>query len=189
LYRKGRSQLAFERNEVAEDIEFARIDRPLIEQGVAVLELAKRERLGLVTAESCTGGLIAAVLSEAPGAADWLHGGFVTYTKENKTAALGVPAGLIARAGVVSEAVARAMAEGALARSPADVAVSITGTAGPAPEEDGTPVGHMHVAAARRGRATIHVAHDFGDIGRGANRYKAVQAALRLLVEAMSVGR
>jgi nicotinamide-nucleotide amidase len=80
---------------VAEGIEFTRIDRPLVEQAAAVLELAKRKRLGPVTAESCTGGLIVAVLSEAPGAADWLHGGFVTYTKENKTAALGVPAALM----------------------------------------------------------------------------------------------
>jgi nicotinamide-nucleotide amidase len=171
---------------VVEDIEFTRIDRALIDQSVAVLKLAQRERLGLVTAESCTGGLIAAVLSEAPGAGDWLHGGFVTYSKEDKTAVLRVPADLIERAGIVSEAVARAMAEGALARSPADVAVSVTGAAGPAPEEDGTPVGHMHLAAARRGHATIHAAHDFGDVGRGANRYKAVQAALSLLMRAMA---
>jgi nicotinamide-nucleotide amidase len=173
-------------NEVSEDIEFARVDKALVEQGAAVLKLAARERLRLATAESCTGGLIAAVLSEAPGAGDWLDGGFVTYTERNKTAALGVPADLIERVGIVSAPVARAMAEGALARSPADVAVSVTGAAGPTPERDGTPVGHMHFAVARRGRATIHVAHDFGDIGRGANRYKAVEAAFRLLEKAMT---
>jgi nicotinamide-nucleotide amidase len=187
--QKARRRLEFRGSEVAEDIDFTRIDRALVEQGAALLERAKRERLRLVTAESCTGGLIAAVLSEVPGAADWLHGGFVTYTIEHKTAALGVPPDLIERAGVVSEAVARAMAEGALARSPADVAVSVTGAAGPAPEKDGTPVGRMHLAAARRGRTTMHVAHDFGDIGRGANRYNAVRAALELLTDAMRAGR
>ena len=170
---------------MAEDIEFTRIDRALIDQAAAVLKLAKRRRLGLVTAESCTGGLVAAVLSEAPGAADWLHGGFVTYTKESKTAALGVPADLIAQAGAVSEAVARAMAEGALARSPADVAVAITGVAGPEPDEDGTPVGIMHLAAARRGRETIHVQHAFGNIGRGACRYRGVKEALDQLRRAI----
>jgi nicotinamide-nucleotide amidase len=174
---------------VAEDIEFTRIDRALIERGAAVLKLAARERLRLVTAESCTGGLVAAVLSEAPGAGDWLDGAFVTYTAQNKTAALGVPADMMERAGIVSEPVARVMAEGALARSPADIAVSITGAAGPAPEKDGTPVGRMYLAAARRGRATMHVAHDFGDIGRGANRYKAVEAALDLLLEALRAER
>ena len=170
---------------MAEDLEFTCIDRALVERAAAVMALAERKRLSLVTAESCTGGLIAAVLSEAPGAADWLHGGFVTYTKENKTIALGVPSELIEHEGIVSEAVARAMAQGALARSPADVAVAITGVAGPKPDEDGTPVGTVHFAAARRGRAMSHVQYQFGDIGRGPCRYRGVEQALMLLKQAI----
>jgi nicotinamide-nucleotide amidase len=150
---------------VAEDLEFTRVDRPLVQRAARVLALAKDRKLSIVTAESCTGGLIAAVLSDAPGAADWLHGGFVTYTKEAKEALLGVSTDLIDSAGIVSEAVARAMAEGALARSPADVSVAIAGVAGPTTDEDGTPVGTVHLAAARRGHATIHVARNFGDSG------------------------
>jgi len=95
-----------------------------------------------VTAESCTAGkLAAALLSEAPGAAERLHGSFVTYTKANKTKSLGVSAALLQRRGAVCREVAVAMAEGALVRSPATVAVSITGVAGPDPDEDGNPVG------------------------------------------------
>ena len=166
---------------MTEDLEFTRVDRALVERAAAVMATAKRKRLSIVTAESCTGGLIAAVLSEAPGAGDWLHGGFVTYTKENKTAALGVPADLIERHGIVSEAVARAMADGALARSPADIAVAITGVAGPETDEDGTAVGTVHLAAACRDGKTLHVRRQFGDIGRGACRYRGVEEALHLL--------
>jgi PncC family amidohydrolase len=111
----------------AQEIEFTRVDEALVRQACDVMDLLTRNELGLVTAESCTGGLLAAVLSEAPGASQWLHGGFVTYTAQNKTATLGVSAKLIQREGAVSEAVARAMAEGALARSPADMSVAITG--------------------------------------------------------------
>ena len=169
---------------MAKHVEFTRIDRDLIEEAVAVMEIAKRKQLSIVTAESCTGGLIAAVLSEAPGAGDWLHGGFVTYTKENKAAALGVDLDLIEKEGVVSAPVARAMAEGALERSPADIAVAITGVAGPATDEDGTPVGTVHFAAARRGFETMHVERNFGDIGRGPCRYRGVKEAFALLERA-----
>jgi nicotinamide-nucleotide amidase len=169
---------------VAEQLEFTKIDRALVQRAADVVVLAERKGVGIVTAESCTGGLVAAVLSEAPGAADWLHGGFVTYTKQNKTAALGVPADLIERAGAVSEPVARAMAEGALARSPANIAVAITGVAGPTTDDDGTPVGTVHFAAARRGFPTIHLVRCFGDIGRGPCRYAAVAEALTLLERA-----
>ena len=168
----------------AQQIEFTRVDEALVRQACEVMDLLTRNELGLVTAESCTGGLLAAVLSEAPGASQWLHGGFVTYTAQNKIATLGVPAKLIQREGAVSEAVARAMAEGALARSPADMSVAITGTAGPEPDEFGTPVGIMHFAAARRGSPTQHIKRDFGDIGRGPNRYAAVREAMRLIERA-----
>src|SRR3569832_2135562 len=94
-----------------------------------VLASAKDRKLTVVTAESCTSGLLASLLSEAPGASEFLHGGFVTYTKANKTAALGAPEDLLTAKTAVCEEVARAMAEGALERSPADVAAAITGVA------------------------------------------------------------
>jgi nicotinamide-nucleotide amidase len=97
------------------------------------LATAKVKGWSLITAESCTAGKLAALLSEAPGASERLHGGFVTYTKDNKSKALGVPAELMKQKGAVCGDVAIAMAEGALARSPANGAVAITGVAGPEP--------------------------------------------------------
>ncbi len=164
-----------------DDIEFTRIDKALVDLAGRVMERAQKRNLSLITAESCTGGLIAAVLSEAPGAADFLHGGFVTYTKQQKTIALGIDPALLAEADVVSEPVARAMAEGALRRSPAGVSVAVTGVAGPTRDQDGTPVGIVHFASARRDGPTAHVMHDFGDIGRGACRRRAISEALLLL--------
>jgi nicotinamide-nucleotide amidase len=164
-----------------ENIEFPRIDATLIKRAAEVVRLAKECRCTIVTAESCTGGLLAAVLAEAPGAGKQLQGGFVTYTKDQKAIALGVPRALLEREGAVSEAVARAMAEGALGRSIADVSVSITGVAGPETDEDGNSVGLIHIAAARRGGATLHQEHRFGDVGRGKVLYQTVIAALDLL--------
>jgi nicotinamide-nucleotide amidase len=158
---------------------------PLVEAAKEVLALAKQKRLTLVTAESCTSGLLASVLSEAPGAAELLHGGFVTYTKRNKTVALGVSEELLKSKGAVCEPVACAMAEGALARSPADLAAAITGVAGPSPDEDGNPVGLVCFAVARRGFPTSHFQSHYGDIGRDAVREKAMAAALRALRRAM----
>ena len=169
---------------MSDKLEFTTVDRPLIEKAAEVMTIAKDKKMSFVTAESCTGGLLASVLSEAPGAGDWLQGGFVTYTKENKTAALGVPAELIERHGLVSEEVAQAMAKGALERTPADIALAITGVAGPASDEDGTPVGTVHFAAARRDGKVLHVARSFGDIGRGPCRYASVEEALKLLERA-----
>jgi nicotinamide-nucleotide amidase len=150
-----------------------------------VLDLICRRGLSVVTAESCTGGLIAAVLSEAPGANKNLHGGFVVYTKPNKTAALGVPADVLAREGAVCRTVACAMAEGALQRSPADIAVSVTGVARPEPDDDGNPVGLVHLAVARRGSPMLHEVRNFGEVGRAEVRYRAVMAALALLERAV----
>jgi PncC family amidohydrolase len=99
------------------------------------LATARRRNLTIVTAESCTAGKLSALLSEAPGAGERVHGSFVTYTKANKVKALGVDAGLLKAKGAVCREVALAMAEGALHRSPADVAVAITGVAGPDPDE------------------------------------------------------
>ena len=164
-----------------QEIEFPRIDAALIERAAAVVKFADRCSCTIITAESCTGGLLAAVLAEAPGAAKQLQGGFVTYTKDQKTVALGVSRELLERESAVSKAVACAMAEGALARSIADLSVSITGVAGPEPDEDGNPVGLVHIAAARRGAATLHHEHRFGDVGRGKVLYETVMAALDLL--------
>ncbi|MBX9777062.1 MAG: CinA family protein [Xanthobacteraceae bacterium] len=145
-----------------------------------VLALAGERRLGIVTAESCTCGLLASALSEAPGAAELLHGGFVTYTKANKTAALGIaPELLDGPRGAVSPEVAAAMAEGALERSPAGVAIAITGVAGPSPDEDGNPVGLVCMAVARKSLPPSVLERNYGDIGRDAVRERAMIDALR----------
>ena len=115
-----------------------------------VMRLAQQRNRTLLTVESCTGGALASALAEVEGAASAFHGGFVVYTKANKMAAVGVPAALIAKHTAVSAAVAEAMAIGALKRTPADIAMAITGVAGPEPDEDGNPVGLAFVAAAHR---------------------------------------
>jgi nicotinamide-nucleotide amidase len=147
----------------------------------AILAKARSSELRLVTAESCTGGLVAGVITEIPGSSDVLDRGVVTYSDRAKTELLGVPASLIAATGAVSEEVARAMAEGAIKRSGADLAVAVTGIAGPGGGSSQKPVGLVHFAAARKGRATIHEVHRFGDIGRREIRMRSVMAALKLL--------
>jgi nicotinamide-nucleotide amidase len=144
-----------------------------------VLALAGKRHVGIVTAESCTSGLLAGALSEAPGAAEWLHGGFVTYTKANKIAALGVPADVLSTRGAVCPEVAIAMAEGALARSPAGIAIAITGVAGPDKDEDGNPVGLVCIAVARKSLPSSVIERHYGDIGRDAVRERAMVDALR----------
>lgn len=171
-----------------EKIEFPQVDARLVKRAAEVLQLAKARGRTIVTAESCTGGLLAAVLSEAPGAAQQLQGGFVTYTKDQKTIALGIPRALLERESAVSAAVARAMAEGALARSIADLSVSVTGVAGPEKDEDDNPVGLVHIAAARRGAATLHREVRFGDIGRAKVLYQTALAALDLLERCATEG-
>src|SRR5499427_4160717 len=117
----------------------------------ALLDLCRAKRLMIATAESCTGGLVAAMLTEIPGSSDVLERGFVTYSNAAKTAMLGVPADVIARFGAVSRETAGAMAQGALTHSPADLAVSITGIAGPGGGSPDKPVGLVHFAAAAGG--------------------------------------
>ncbi|MBS7699351.1 MULTISPECIES: nicotinamide-nucleotide amidohydrolase family protein [unclassified Chelatococcus] len=165
------------------DIEFTRIDRDLVLHAKGVLELCRGLGLRIVTAESCTGGLVAAVLTELPGSSETVEGGFVTYSNEAKHSAIGVPEALITQHGAVSETVARAMAEGALARTLADVSVAITGIAGPGGGSEAKPVGLVHFAAARRGFATLHAERRFGDLGRGVIRRRSVEQALDLLAE------
>ena len=133
----------------------------------------------VATAESCTGGMLAALLTDIQGASHGFDRGFVTYTKEAKTDLLGIERDLLERNDAVSEAVARAMAEGALSRSNADVALGVTGFAGPASE--GCEEGLVHFAlAARHGRPQHRVEH-FGSIGRGPVRIKSLHVMLDML--------
>jgi nicotinamide-nucleotide amidase len=137
--------------------------------------------LRVATAESCTGGLVAAAITDIPGSSAWFDRGFVTYTDDAKQADLAVPAKLLAAHGAVSEPVARAMADGALARSSADVAASITGIAGPGGATPGKPVGTVCFAFARRGRDTqARTLHLDGD--RAAVRAQSVDIALEGLI-------
>ncbi|MFD1333167.1 CinA family protein [Methylopila musalis] len=149
-----------------------------------VLNLARAAGLTATTAESCTGGLVAAALTEVPGASDVVDRGFVTYSNAAKIALLGVPKATLIAYGEVSEPTARAMAEGALARAGAGLAVAITGVAGPGGGSDEKPVGLVHFAAARAGRPTLHRERRFGDLGRAEVRRRATLEAPELLREA-----
>ncbi len=154
---------------------------PLLRLAELVLSEAREKKLRIATAESCTGGLIAGLLTEIPGSSDVLDRGFVVYSNRAKSDLLGVPGDLIADQGAVSEAVARAMAEGAVENSNAHMAVAVTGIAGPGGGTGLKPVGLVHIAACRENRNILHEAHRFGDIGRTAVRLKSVEAALELL--------
>jgi nicotinamide-nucleotide amidase len=142
---------------------------------------AKAKALKIATAESCTGGLVAAAITAIPGASAVLERGFVTYSNEAKTEMLGVPAELIERRGAVSQEVALAMVEGALKNSRADIAVAVTGVAGPDGGSEQKPVGLVHIAAAKRGGARLHDERRFGDIGRNEVQAESAVAALALL--------
>jgi nicotinamide-nucleotide amidase len=156
-------------------------DRELSELAQALLDLCRGKRLKITAAESCTGGLVAATLTEIAGSSDVFERGFVTYSNEAKQAMLGVPAATLASHGAVSRETAEAMAKGALAHAPADLAVSITGIAGPGGATAGKPVGLVHLAAAARGGALIHHERRYGDIGRAAVRRASVVEALAML--------
>jgi nicotinamide-nucleotide amidase len=142
---------------------------------------ARAKGLKIATAESCTGGLIAGLLTEIPGSSDVFERGFVTYSNEAKEELLGVPAALIRQHGAVSAQVARVMAEGAIRNSTAQLSVAVTGVAGPGGGSDDKPVGLVHIAAARAGEATLHRECRFGDIGRTEVRLQSVEVALILI--------
>ena len=152
----------------------------------SVLKTAKQAGLTIVTAESCTAGLMCQVLSDAEGASVQFHGGFVTYTKEHKVRALGVSEDLLKTRGAVCGAVACQMATGALDHSNADVSASITGVAGPEPDEDDNPVGRVCIGIARRGSPPRAFEHHYGDIGRDRIRKKAVADALNAMADAIT---
>lgn len=155
-------------------------------QAERTLDACRRAGLTLSTVESCTGGLAAAALTGVAGSSDVVERGFVTYSNEAKTELVGVAGALIEAAGAVSEEVARAMAAGGLRHSRADVAVAITGIAGPAGGSPGKPVGLVHIAAARRAGPTLHERHVFaGDrqAVREASALRALDLAARLAGE------
>lgn len=148
-----------------------------------LLEECRERRLRIVTAESCTGGLVAAALTEIAGSSDVVERGFVTYSNRAKQSVLGVPGDLIADAGAVSEPVARFMAEGALEASDAHIAVAITGVAGPGGGTPLKPVGLVHFATARANGPIQHRMELFGDIDRSAVRLESVKVALEMMRE------
>jgi nicotinamide-nucleotide amidase len=160
----------------------------LLDDAKALLDEFERRRRKLATAESCTGGLLAGLLTEIAGSSTVFERGFVTYSNSAKTELIGVPPALIERHGAVSEEVARAMAEGALARAPVDVAVSVTGIAGPDGGSPEKPVGLVYFAAAPRGRPTLTRECRFGDIGRRDIRLASVREAIALTREAIQPG-
>lgn len=151
-----------------------------------VIDLAKASGVMVATAESCTGGLVAAALTALAGSSAAVDRGFVTYSNEAKAQMLGVPEPMLIEHGAVSEPVARAMAVGAVAHSQAQVAVSITGIAGPGGGSGTKPVGLVHFACAAADGSLRHIEARFGDIGRDQVRENSLLQALMLLREALS---
>jgi nicotinamide-nucleotide amidase len=157
----------------------------LLAHAAALIEAARARGLKIAAAESCTGGLIVALLTEIPGSSAVVERGFVTYSNEAKSQMLGVSPALIAAHGAVSAEVAQAMALGALDHSAADVAIAITGIAGPGGGNAAKPVGLVFLACARRGSGLAAQQAHYGDAGRGAIRVAAVAQALAMLTEAV----
>lgn len=162
------------------------IERELVGRAQPVMDALRLASLSVVTAESCTAGLIAAILSHAQQASASLHGGFVAYTKENKSMVLGVDRGLLESRGSVNQEVARQMARGALDRSPANVAVSVTGVLGPDPDEDGNPPGLVCFAVCRDGREPVVTERRFELAEPDEVRRAVVLYALELLYQSVT---
>jgi len=151
---------------------------PLEEATRGLLEKASERDLVLAVAESCTGGLLASLLTDVEGLSHVFDRGFVTYSEQAKTEMLGVPARLIDEAGAVSKQVAISMAIGALAHSRANISCAITGFA-----DAGEEPGLVHLACARAGRVTAHLEKRFGPVGRGATRLSAIETAVEMMTE------
>ncbi len=158
------------------------LDKNTLAQAETLLERCRARQKKITTAESCTGGLIAAALTHIAGSSDVFERGFVTYSNEAKTEMLGVPAALIARHGAVSKEVAAAMAKGALGASHADLAVSVTGVAGPGGGSAEKPVGLVWFGYAQRGGGCATFSRNFNG-HRGAVRGLAVAFAIELLAK------
>ncbi len=172
----------------------SKVESALARLAEEVLQKARAPGLEIATAESCTGGLVAAALTSIAGSSDVFERGFVTYSNEAKEEMLGVESGLLEKYGAVSREVAIAMAEGALRHSPAHLSVAVTGIAGPGGGSAEKPVGLVHFAAARKmsnqtsqAGSTLHEEKRFGEIGRDAIRTQSVEVALRLLLRAASL--
>jgi nicotinamide-nucleotide amidase len=156
-------------------------DKRIADASRTYVEEAQKRKLLIATAESCTGGLIAATLAKIPGVSSTLERGFVTYSNHAKMDMLGVPADLLKAKGAVSPEVARAMAEGALQRSRADVTIAVTGVAGPDGGSEDKPVGFVCFAVARKGRDTLVEERRFGNLGRHAVQEETVLTAFELM--------
>ena len=152
-----------------------------------VADLAGRHFM-VATAESCTGGLIAGAITEIAGSSAMFDRGFVTYSNGAKEEMLGVSSATLAAHGAVSRQTAIEMAEGAIARSGADIAVAVTGIAGPGGGSAEKPVGLVHLAAARKGYATLHREMRYGEIGRRQVRLATLRTAFEMLEEAAARG-
>jgi len=148
-----------------------------------VLGEAQKQNLTVVTAESCTGGLLSALFTEIPGSSKTLDRSFVTYSNKAKQEMLGVAGDIIADFGAVSEPTAIAMAEGALSRSKADISIAISGIAGPGGNTAMKPVGLVHIAVARHQRELLHTAFKFGDIGRSEVRRMSLLSAMDMCLK------
>lgn len=156
-------------------------------QAAGVLSARLRAgQMSLATAESCTGGLIAALMTEFPGSSTVFERGYVTYSNAAKSDCLGVPSSMIAEHGAVSVEVARAMASGALARSGASISIAVTGVAGPDGGTPAKPVGLVHIASAHADRLTARECR-FGAVGRDAIRQATVMSALALVTDMLNV--
>jgi len=158
-------------------------DRETEAAATALLDLCKAKKLMVATAESCTGGLVAAALTDIAGSSAVVDRGFVTYTNDAKHQMLGVPLDTLNTFGAVSRETAEAMAKGALAHAQVDLAVSITGIAGPSGAMPGKPIGLVHFAAAARSGRLIHHDRKFGDLGRSEVRRRSVLQAMAMLRE------
>lgn len=155
----------------------------LFNLALLVSDELRERRLKLVTAESCTGGLVAGLFTEISGSSAFMERGYVTYSNKAKEEVLGIPGDVIADYGAVSEPVARMMAEGALEQSRANIAISITGIAGPGGGTPMKPVGTVHFACLRENRAVVHQVQHYGDIGRRDVRLASVETALEMIRE------
>ena len=158
---------------------------PQLNTGREVLDILARDGKSIVTAESCTGGMIAAALTDIPGASQAFYGGYVVYANEAKARLIGVQPRLIRDYGAVSNQVARAMADGARNTAHADFAVAVTGIAGPDGGSEKKPVGLVYVAVSSE-LGTVVIEHKFGDLGRDAIRRASVQAALDLVLQVLT---
>ncbi len=155
----------------------------LDEQADRLMHAICDRNLKIASAESCTGGMFAALMTDIEGCGHGFDRGFVTYSKESKAEVLGIDRNVLDHNDAVSEVVARAMADGALGRSKADIALAVTGFAGPA--GPGEEEGLVHIALARRNGSTAHREEHFGSVGRGAVRVKSLKAMLDMLEQAI----